>query len=270
MKKPISRETKMKTQRALFAACLAAVMLCLSGTAVSPGLAKSQNLVQGPWPAQLGERKLYASEHGFVYAGSESSAEKMGKVIRTTVRDLKKQGVETRTRGLVIVIDTEEDAPFKVEKLLTMLARRGAERGGQQESEKALKSVADGRKKLEELGMNMDFLLAIAPMPIEPNMLPELMDGFPDDVDRQIDWCMVIPTERSIRASMKKLLDAGMRQKKMGLVKRVAVLPLMVLVEHKVVGAMKEAHRDALYEILKAQDDKSTGKDKIESDKHRP
>jgi hypothetical protein len=49
---------------------------------------------------------------------------------------------------------------------------------------------------------------------------------------------------------MKKMLDAGMKKKKIGFVKRVAMLPLMAIAEHKAVGELKKARRTALLQLV--------------------
>ena len=51
-------------------------------------------------------------------------------------------------------------------------------------------------------------------MPVEPDILPDLNGAFPKALGRLADWCVTVPTERYIRAGMKRMLDAGMKKEK--------------------------------------------------------
>jgi len=110
--------------------------------------------------------------------------------------------------------------------------------------------------------LDMNLVLSISPLPIEPNMLHDLIEGFPQDVDRQIDWCMAIPTESNIKYGMKKMLDAGLKKEKIGIVKRVAMLPLLAFAEHKAVGALKKARQLVLYQYMVDKQEHLTEKQK--------
>ena len=255
----------MKTQKSLYSVCLAALLLSFLGVSVWAGDSKPQIEAPKGWPAKLDKRKLYSFEHGLVYAGSKSSAAKINKIIESVFKELDRDNMKAATRGLVLVMDTKEKPPFDVEDLLIRIVREEGKQKGEQKSAKALESLTEGKEKFEELGLDMNLLLSLAPMPIEPNILPDLNSAFPKDMDRLVDWCVTIPTERFIRKGMKKMLDAGMKKEKIGFVKRVALLPLMAIAEHKAVGELKKARRATLLQLvqekqksLTQEQDKST------------
>jgi hypothetical protein len=214
------------------------------------GHSESEAIAPKGWPRQLDTRKLYPSKCGFVYAASDSAAAQVNKLIEAAVKEMQENGVKTPSGGLVLVMDRNEKPPFSVEELMIRLARKQDQQKEGQEPQKALESLTEGKKEFEELGLDMNLLLTIAPMPIEPNMLPDLVSGFPQDVDQQIRWCTTIPTESNIRYGMKKLLDAGMKKEKIGIAKRVAMLPLLAFAENKAVGELKKGRGDALCQLM--------------------
>ena len=81
-------------------------------------------------------------------------------------------------------------------------------------------------------------------------MLPEIVNEFPKDLGQQIDFCIIVPTGRSIKYGMKKIFAAAMKKKKIGLAERLVLLPLMPFIEQKIVGGMKKGRQLALYQLL--------------------
>ena len=187
----------------------------------------------------------------------------MDTIIRRVVKELEKENVKPGAKGLILVMGKKEEPPFEIEELLAMYAREESEKEGQN-VENALESLEDGKKEMEELGLDMNLLLSITPLPIEPNMLPDLIKGFPQDVDRQIDWCMAIPTESNIKYGMKKMFDAGLKKEKVGIVKRVALFPILAFAENKAIGELKKARQLGIYQFLVEKQDHLTKKQKEE------
>ncbi len=253
----------MKDQKNLYPVYLAALLL-FSFLAFPVRGAHSKSEVAAPkgWPKQLDTRKLYPSKCGFVYAASDSAAAQANKLIEAALKKMQESGDKTPKAGLVLVMDRNEKPPFSVEELMTKLARKQDQRKEGQEPQKALESLAEGKKEFEELGLDMNLLLSITPMPIEPNMLPGLVSGFPQDVDQQIGWCVAIPTDGNIRYGLKKLLDAGMKKEKIGIAKRVAMFPLLVYAEKKAVGELEKGRQDALYRLLAGKQEHSSDEQK--------
>ena len=247
----------MKMRKSLYSASLAALLLSFLSVTVSVGHSKSQTVAPDGWPRQLDKRKLYTYECGFVYASSKSSAGKINKIFKTVVKELKECGIEQATKGLVLVMDKKEKPLFKVEDLMAKLTRKEDKQKGGQESEKDLDSFLEGKKKLEELGIDMNSLLSIASIPIEPNILPELVSEFPENLESQIDWCMIVPTERNMLNGIKKLFDAILKKAKIGTAARVAILPFLVVAEHKAVSELKKNQHVALFELVKSRAQKS-------------
>jgi hypothetical protein len=254
----------METRKTLYPICFAVVMLCLLDVPVWAKGAKSQTATPKGWPEQLGKRKLYPADRGFIYAGSKSSVAKVDEIVEKVVKDLDTVGMTMPAKGLVLVLGKKEESPFEAETLLAMFAKKQSEQKDGEDLEKSLEALDDGKKKMEELGLDMNLLLTIAPMPIEPNMLPELIKGFPKDIDRHIEWCVTMPTESNIRYGMKKMLSAGLKKKKVGVVEQVALFPLLAFAENKAVSELKQARQSALYQYIIDKQDHLTKEQKEE------
>jgi len=255
----------MKNQRNLHPVLLA-LLLCLLPLVSAPAREpKSQAVAAKGFPKQLDKLKLYSSESGYVYAASKSASDQIDKIIGAAVKEIRQKDANAPGQGLVIVMDLNHEPPFSTEQLLIKMAEKDADGKQEKKTQKAMKSLSEKKKELEELGLDMNLILSIAPMPIEPNMLPVLIKGFPQDADRRISWCMTIPTERNIRYGMKKFIEAGMRKEKVGVVARVAMFPLLAFVENKVIDELKNARQEILQQFLKEKQKPST--DEQEQDK---
>ena len=187
---------------------------------------------------------------------------RMNKITRTVIEELDEENAKPGTKGLILVMGKKEKPPFGVEDLMIKLARRAGEQKEGQESTEALKSLMEGKKKFEELGLDMNLMLSMKSLPIEPNMLPDLIKGFSKEVDQQIDWCMAIPTESNIKYGMKKMIDAGLKKEKIGFAKRVALFPILAVAQHKAVGELKKARQLVLYQYMVDQQERLTAKQK--------
>jgi len=241
----------VKKQRNLYPACLAVLLLCLfPEVSVRAGESRSVATFPKGWPKQLDRRDLYPSKCGFVYAGSKSAAAQANKLIEAAVEELHANGQKPPKSGLVLVVDLKEEPPFSVEKFLTKLALQQDQQKKDQKSQEALKSLREGKRQFEELGLDLTLLLSIAPMPIEPNMLPDLVNGFPKDVELQIGWCATVPTDSNIRYGLKKMLDAAMKKEKIGTAKRLAMLPVLAFAESKAISELKKGRQDALNRLV--------------------
>jgi len=254
----------METRKTLVSICLAVVMLCLLEVPVWARGAKSEIAAPEGWPGRMGKRELYPSEFGYVYAGSKSSVAKMEKIVHKVLDELDKEGIEPGAKGLVLVMGKKEKPPFEAETLLTMVARKQSEQKDGEDLNKKLEALEDGKKEMEELGLDMNFILSLAPLPIEPNMLPELIQGFPRDADRQIDWCMTIPTESNIKYGLKKVLAAGLKKEKVGIVKQVALFPFLAIAENKAISELKKARQSVIYQFFMEDQEHLTQEQKEE------
>jgi len=241
----------LKKQKNLYLSCFAVLLLCSLEVIVLAGHSISQSAAPDGWPKRLDKRKLYSSKYGFVYAGRKSAAVEVNKIIGTIVKELDENSAEktTTTKGLILVTDTKEKPILDIQNIIEVV-QKAAKQQGSEESKKALKSVIEAKEKIEEQGMDMDMLLSIVPMPIEPNMLPEIVNEFPKELGQQIDFCIVVPTARNIKYGMKKIFAAAMKKKKIGLAEKLVLLPLMPFIEQKVVDGMKKGRQLALYQLL--------------------
>ena len=216
-----------------------------AGNSISP------KIVPDGWPAQLDKRKLYSFKHAFVYAGRKSEAAAVNKRIEKAIKELNKDSKQKDDTivGLAFVTDTKEKPLVKYQKIIDVL-REVHEQHQSEKSKKDLESAIEAKKDIEKGGMDMDIVISIAPVPIEPNQLPAILGQFPEDVDKQIDFCLFVPTSDNVKKGFKKMIDFAIKKKKIGIVERLALVPLMPFIEGKVVDGMKKSQQLVVYECL--------------------
>ena len=239
----------------LMAGGLAVLLSCAFGVVTRAGASPPQTQRPQAWPELLGERSRHSSEYGFVYAGKKSHADQARNMLQTVVNDLSQDGVTGPTDGLILVMDAGEKPPFETTVLIEALARAGEHKDGQT-SEDVLKSLAEARRELEKVGLEMDVLLSFVPLAIAPSTLPEIAGALPADVDRQIGWCVIVPTNRCVKAGMRKVINATMKKEKTGWAGRMMIGALMPFIEGKAAEEMEKKQQALLYEVvLNAQTD---------------
>jgi hypothetical protein len=259
---------------------LVMLLLCLFEAVIPAHGSTSQRQVPKDWPGWFGERKLYVCEYGFVYAGKKSGAVQAGKIVETVVKYLGEDGITKPARGLILVMDSGEKLPFEATRLIEALSRAET-----RESQNVLGNIAEAKKQLEKEGLDVDILLSLVPIPIAPATLHEMTEEFPENVDQQIDYCVILPTDRCFNAGINKVIGAMLKKEKIGLMRRLAVHAVMRLMEQKVAKQAKNEQQAVLYQLIldiqkdlsKEQKEKMTkaykqklgleGKPKIESEK---
>ncbi len=228
---------------------LAALLLCSFTCLARAGDASPPKQVSGSWPERFGERNLYRFDYSFVYAKDKSAARQVQKTLADVVKEVKRDGPTGPIPGLVLVVDVKEKFPFEIDRLLQAMSEvQTQEPNGQ--SKDVAKSLAEGKAEIEKLGLNMETVLSIMPIPIKPVALREIVREFPEDLDRQIAWCLVVPTSKCIKTGFKKIIDAAMKKEKPSLVERAAVAAMMPVIERKVASQMKKTQQALLYELL--------------------
>lgn len=242
---------KLSRQTSLYLVCFSTLLLLLLEVGVRAGNSVSKNIIPDGWPAHLDKRKFYLFKHAFVYARSKSEAAQVSKRIEKAIQELYKDGIrkDDTIIGLALVTDTKEKPLVNLQKIIDVM-RQVDKQEQTEKSKKELKSLIEAKEDIEKEGMDMDMVLSITPVPIEPNLLPEIVNKFPDDVDKQIDFCIFVPTGRNVKSGFKKVLDAAMKKKKIGLAERLLLVPLMPFIEGKVVDGMKKSQQLVVYEHL--------------------
>ena len=242
---------KLNRQKSLYLVFFAALLLLSLEVGVRAGNSISKNITPDGWPARLDKRKLYSFKHAFVYAGSKSEAVQVNRRIEAAIKELDKDNMQKDHTiiGLALVTDVKEKPLVDLQKIIEALRQENKQRQSEK-SRKDLKSLIDAKEDIEKEGMDMDMVLSIAPVPIEPDLLPEIVNKFPEDVDKQIDFCIFVPTGRNVKYGFKKIIDTAIKQKKIGLAERILLLPMMPFIEGKVVDGMKKSQQLVVYERL--------------------
>jgi hypothetical protein len=244
-------QLKLNRQQNLHKVCFAALLLLSLEVGIRAESSTSKTIAPDGWPERLDKRKLYSFKHAFVYSVSKSYAAEVNKRIETAVKKLEKDSTKKNTTitGLALVTDIKEKPLVDLQKIIEVL-RQADKKRQSEKSKKDLKSVIEAKENIEKEGMDMDMVMSITPIPIEPNLLPEIINKFPEDVDKQIDFCVFVPTSRNIKYGFKKMIDTSIKKKKIGLAERLALIPLMPFIEGKVVDGMKKSQQLVVYERL--------------------
>ena len=242
---------KLNKQKSLYLLCLAAVLVYSQHVCVMAGSPISKNIAPDGSPQQLDQRKLYFFKHAFIYSGNKSDAAHVNKRIEAAIKDLLKDTPQKDDTiiGLALVTDLQEKPLVDLQKIIEALRCADKQRPSDK-TKKDLKSVIESKENIKKEGMDMDMVLSITPIPVEPHLLPSIINMFPENVGEQIDFCIFVPTGRNIKDGFKKMIDKAIKEKKIGFAKRMALVPLMPLIERKVIEGMKKSQQLVVYERL--------------------
>jgi len=208
------------------------------------------------WPEKLDKRKLYIYDNAFIYSGSNSQADKIDKFVRKVTKEFSSEESQNIRPGLIIVMDVKEKALFDTEKLLKIVKTAEIADSNdttQNQLDTLNESLSKTKKEIAKLGLSLDNILAMAPMPLESHMLPQLADGFGEGFDKDIGWCMIVPTERHMKAAVNNMIDAMCKAKKINGLMRIAVAPFMPGAVNKAVNDIKKTRNLALFELILMQ-----------------
>ena len=210
----------------------------------------AQRMKQAPagWPERLGQRGMYEGTHGYIYAGSAWEAGRIKDLLGKAAKDVRKDIEANLPAGLVLVVDSGEEALLDVEKLLDMAEM--ATEAEDNEAQKGLRDISKAKKTIEEHGLDMNVILSLTPVPVEPKSLPELIEGFGKETTTEIGWCVIVPTEGKIREGFKALIKAALEKEEVGVLERTMLTALMPMIEQKAVTKIKKARQVVLYQVL--------------------
>lgn len=240
---------KLNKRKSLRLVCIVSLLLFEVG--VYAGNSISEKNTPDGWPVQLDKRNLYFFKHAFIYAGRKSEAVVVHKRIEKAIKELDKDRIvkDDEIIGLALITDTKEKLLVDYQKIIDALQKTHKQRPSEK-TEKDLKSAIDAKEGIEKEGMDMDILMSIAPIPVEPNLLPEIINKFPKGVEEHVDFCVFVPTSRNIKYGFKKMFDFAIKKQKIGILERLALVPLMPFIEGKVVDGMKKSQQLVVYERL--------------------
>ncbi|MCF7955756.1 MAG: hypothetical protein K9M75_08145 [Phycisphaerae bacterium] len=205
------------------------------------------------WPEKLDKRKLYIYDNTFIYSGSNSEADKIDKLVRKVIKEFSSDKSQSIRPGLIIVMDVKEKTLFDMEKLLQIVKTAeitDSNDATQAQLDSFNESLSKTKKEIAKLGLSLDNILAMAPIPLETGMLPQITDGFDEGFDKNIGWCMIIPTERHMKAGVNNMIDAVFKAKKVGGLTRVIAAPFLPGAVNKAVNEIKQACQLALFELI--------------------
>jgi len=234
---------------ALVAAGLAAGILCLWFAPASDHVVMQEAAAPADWPKQLDGRSLHACEYGLVYAREQSSADQLQQTLAAAVGDARLDGAASPGLGLILAVDTQEKYPCETAKLIEQLAKSDPNLT-EEESGKNLKALADAQKQAQDIGLDLSVMLSLVPIPIRVEVVGEIIEGLPADVGQRVQWCVICPTDRCLKAAFSQTIDAGLKKAKLGRAERATIAVMRPLAERKGVEMMKKERQAGLYSVL--------------------
>jgi hypothetical protein len=201
------------------------------------------------WPARWGERKLYRHEHAFVYAQQKSTADDVVKMLRMVVESARQDGVTEPALGLIVVIDIKEKFPIEIAKLEEILNDPNASMAGEK-SKEILNMIKEARKISDRAGTDMNSLVSMIPIPLKPAVLIETAKEFPEGADRETAWCIIVPTDRYVRAAMRAAMEGMVKIDKMNWKERLLIGALTPVAQHVAGKEIRKTAQADLYQLL--------------------
>ena len=203
----------------------------------------------GSWPEQWGERKLYRAELALVYARKKATADEALRMLREVVGEARQDGALKPALGLIVVVDAQEKSPLALAKLTEILNDPNT-RVDEESSKEVLNALKEARKLSDQAGTDMNSLVAVLPIAFRPAALPKIGREFPAGLDREIAWCLLVPTDKYVGASLRAMMDAMVKIDNMNWKERLLIGAMMPLAQRKGEAEMRKIRRACLYQLL--------------------
>lgn len=201
------------------------------------------------WPEQWGQRKLHRGENAFIYAQKKSTADEAAKALQAVVEEARREGVIKPAVGLIVAIDAQEKFPLEIAKLTEILKDPNT-RMEEERSKGILNSVEGASKLSDEAGTDVNSLVAVIPILLRPAALPKISPEFPEGLDREIAWCLLVPTDRCVTAGARAAVDAVVTVSKMSWKERLLIGAAMPLAQRAVREKVRKTWQADLYQLL--------------------
>ncbi|MHC4441753.1 MAG: hypothetical protein ACYTF1_10720 [Planctomycetota bacterium] len=208
---------------------------------LSVGCAPAE-LLEAPvqWPAEWRGRRLYHTPHAYIYAASDAAAGEADRLMISVAGDFKEASGRDTSKGLLIVTDVKDEPVISDFKDLLKFAKQNnsGNRDGKsltkEQLEKAEKKLdkmqQDMDAKMKEKGLDFNLLLSMAPLKFDKSQLSSFLQ-FPECVAEAAGWAVVVPTRAAIRKSTKSMMGAMLKSKELGIIQKMAVLPMLAMME---------------------------------------
>ncbi|HWL93973.1 MAG TPA: hypothetical protein VNT79_10600 [Phycisphaerae bacterium] len=219
---------------------------------LGPGCGPS-TILKNPesWPQQWCHRRLSTTPHAYLYASSDSAAGEIDRTCARVTREFVHDTEGRAGRGLIIVND-RADPIFQADWRAIYIAskRRAVELSGRADAdaEKAW-DEAMSEEKLADAGISRDLLLQMTPFALSSAEAREHLQLGPLVID-QVSWVAILPTRALLREAMRKTIDAGLKQEKVGLVRRMALAPMLAIFEPLMIDALSTMREVVIFEAL--------------------
>ncbi len=198
---------------------------CASRDASPPAITASP-VIAAPWPEQIENRQRYDTPHATIYAGSDSAARELERVLAQAAAEFGRRTGAPTCRGLVLVTDRPDASLIAYRDLVRELngnplytTQPGTDRAA--EESKALAELA-------KLGVSPEDAFAGIPAACDVNGLCERLLLPPDD-RLEVHWAALLPTRRRIGDLTSAMIDGALKHEDLSLGERLLIAPWVPL-----------------------------------------
>ncbi len=254
---------------------LLAAALCVFGCA-------PRVLQQPPaaWPETWRGRHLFHTPRAYIYAGSPALAGQADRIAEEVARDFEKATARPASKGLLVVSDIKDEPVFTDFKAFFFAALRASSRQpkvqgptGSQPAQTQPSTAPSTQPAAADAGMTdaqleaiwqsfsetkkktgfdpMEMIL-IAPLPLAKEQFAPLL-SLPTEVADQAGWAVLLPSDAMLRQGVHKMMAAMLKNGEIGLAARIAMAPLVLALEPKMVDMIALTRKVALFEQMARQ-----------------
>lgn len=226
------------------------ILITVSGCA--PAVLKER---PAAWPESWKGRRLFHTPRAYIYASSPEQAGQMDRIANEVTRDFERETHRTASKGLLLVTDLK-DAPACADLEALLAAQKRSEltrEKGRPPTDEELQKSREGLGDMKEkTGLELADAVGMIAISVNATELEQLL-GFPSEVAREARWGAIFPTDALIAAKCSKVMSAAMEKSKMGPVARLAMAPLMLSIQPRIVEMMGVTRQAVLFEQMARQ-----------------
>jgi hypothetical protein len=220
-------------------------------TAAAPEQKAPSSLESFPqgWPAPWGARTLQHCEHALAYAQKKSAVDEVAKLLRTAVNDARQDWVTEPAGGLLVVVDVQEKSPIDLARFTQILNDPNVQIAAD-DSKRLRDSLEQTRTLSKQGGTDMNSMAFVKPIAIRPAALRMVAPEFPEGLEREMAWCVIVPTDKYVAVALKAVTEAALKSGEIGWKERLLIKASLPLVLRKAEGEGRKERQADLYRIL--------------------
>ena len=231
-----------------FKKAIPAILLAVCGCAPTVLMERPAEL-----PAECQGRQFYHTPQAYIYASSPAAAGEIDRLIISVASQFPVENGTQIPKGLVIVTDVGDKAPFDLDTILAF-ALREAQKGtgtqpASQPATQAAKALTDGRKELEKKGVDLSAIIDTAAFPITPELAAPRLAVEAESL-RKIPWMLSMPTYGRVGQGCRGLFRQLLSSKEISVGQKLLIAPLLVTIEPRMVEMAAVQRETVVFKAL--------------------